>query len=729
MQSSAKDFLMHVRYRTLDTHIRVTSENPAAEQIASAISSATGADPQTIKLLVSGHKDRMIRLLTTPTQTAQELGLVSGMRATVYASTKAEISQVQNSRDLPGLAGFEQELKQTMRRQRGSRNGTLKLPAGPYTFQKFEAWQRPGLSPVLTEGLKLLHRLAADPGIVGIMSKHRWTVGLLSEMPPEGKVGVSPVCILGVNINAGQEISLRLRTDDLKGFRRYDRIRETLCHELAHMVWGEHDNRFKQLNSQLLKECGQLDWTGHAGLAVSGLQEAAFANPAEPTWVDEDDVMAVTAQSSGQSLRQLAGGDAQPHGRTVTDPRRAAAMAASARLASANASPSTSKFTNPEATASRSTNNQALGLAGVEGESSAHTNATSAEAAAGTEVALNPEADIASMGHHDPTTEQAEEAMRALGSMDFAAEAQCVQQDDHKGDDNLHQASQARLQQQHGFVADALQNVQSPADKDVAMPDASMLQQQQPDQAHAAPDFHRQQAGHQSPAGAHKAHAAVSTGTDTVLLEQPTGQADTAASRQAVGTVSHEPDANLHSRQAHHSPEAAFKQADHSRQAAPTQADPNVEATFTQAHHSLQAASAQADHSLQAASQEVDGSSSLDADDPAVQRYRQAEAALAQLKTQAGVAGQQAALQTLAKILQNIASHPGEAKYSHIRLGNAVFYTRAGQFPAALELLRVAGFSEQAEGLADKALVWKRNDHGLLWLTLSAVNSALQSPA
>ncbi len=35
-------------------------------------------------------------------------------------------------------------------------------------------------------------------------------------MPPEGKVGISPVCVLGVNINAGQEISLRLRTDDLK---------------------------------------------------------------------------------------------------------------------------------------------------------------------------------------------------------------------------------------------------------------------------------------------------------------------------------------------------------------------------------------------------------------------------------------------------------------------------------------------------------------------------------
>ena len=49
------------------------------------------------------------------------------------------------------------------------------------------------------------------------MAKHRWRVGLLSEMPPEGYVGVDPVCILGFNRNRGQEISLRLRTDDLKG--------------------------------------------------------------------------------------------------------------------------------------------------------------------------------------------------------------------------------------------------------------------------------------------------------------------------------------------------------------------------------------------------------------------------------------------------------------------------------------------------------------------------------
>jgi hypothetical protein len=65
--------------------------------------------------------------------------------------------------------------------------------------------------------LALCCRLASDPGVAGVMSKHRWRVGLLSEMPPEGLVGVDPVCILGFNKNRGQEISLRLRTDDLRG--------------------------------------------------------------------------------------------------------------------------------------------------------------------------------------------------------------------------------------------------------------------------------------------------------------------------------------------------------------------------------------------------------------------------------------------------------------------------------------------------------------------------------
>ena len=57
--------------------------------------------------------------------------------------------------------------------------------AGPYVFQQFETLQGAGLQPAAAEALKLLHRLASDPGIVAIMRSHRWTVGKLSEMPPE----------------------------------------------------------------------------------------------------------------------------------------------------------------------------------------------------------------------------------------------------------------------------------------------------------------------------------------------------------------------------------------------------------------------------------------------------------------------------------------------------------------------------------------------------------------
>ncbi len=34
------------------------------------------------------------------------------------------------------------------------------------------------------------------------------------------------MCVLGYNVNRGQELSLRLRTDELRGFRKYARIRE-----------------------------------------------------------------------------------------------------------------------------------------------------------------------------------------------------------------------------------------------------------------------------------------------------------------------------------------------------------------------------------------------------------------------------------------------------------------------------------------------------------------------
>ncbi|GBG34345.1 Peptide-N4-N-acetyl-beta-glucosaminylasparagine amidase [Hondaea fermentalgiana] len=129
---------------------------------------------------------------------------------------------------------------------------------------------------------EILERLGTDPGFVAVMRKHRWKVGVLSEMYPDGKVGVDPVCVLGVNINKGQEISLRLRTDDLQGFRKYDEVKKVLCHELSHMVHSDHDAEFYKLMRQIEKEQVALDWRSSHGRVLGGdhfLNAALVAKP------------------------------------------------------------------------------------------------------------------------------------------------------------------------------------------------------------------------------------------------------------------------------------------------------------------------------------------------------------------------------------------------------------------------------------------------------------------
>lgn len=126
--------------------------------------------------------------------------------------------------------------------------------------------------------------------------------------------------------------SLRLRTDDLKGFRRYDRIRETLIHELAHMVHGEHNNAFKEFNSQLRREAEALDWRGSAAARSIGAAAVAVA----PTLGGADvavaaDAMAATATSSGKTLRQLTGEEVSSGDGAVG--AKAAAAAAALRRA------------------------------------------------------------------------------------------------------------------------------------------------------------------------------------------------------------------------------------------------------------------------------------------------------------------------------------------------------------------------------------------------------------
>ncbi|XP_014523689.1 uncharacterized protein LOC106779980 isoform X6 [Vigna radiata var. radiata] len=197
-----------------------------------------------------------------------------------------EVEEVlQSSKTDLRIAGFEDEEKRMKQRISHEPHISLKLPQGQYIFCEFRTLQIPGLelNPPAAEALKRMHMLAADPGIVAVMNKHRWRVGIMTEMAPVGYVGVDPKCILGFNKNHGEEISLRLRTDDLKGFRKYESIKKTLLHELAHMVYSEHDANFYALDKQLNQEASSLDWTRSASHTLSGVRN---------TSTYEDDIIA-----------------------------------------------------------------------------------------------------------------------------------------------------------------------------------------------------------------------------------------------------------------------------------------------------------------------------------------------------------------------------------------------------------------------------------------------------
>lgn len=138
-------------------------------------------------------------------------------------------------------------------------NEHYRAPPAEYGFQTIEILD--GL-PEGGRARAILERLTLDRGIAAVMASHRWNVGTLAELYPEGKVGVDPVCVLGLNVNRGTKILLRLRTDDLLGFRKYLSIRNCLYHELAHNVHGDHDAKFYQLMRDIEKEASAFEyWT------------------------------------------------------------------------------------------------------------------------------------------------------------------------------------------------------------------------------------------------------------------------------------------------------------------------------------------------------------------------------------------------------------------------------------------------------------------------------------
>jgi len=175
----------------------------------------------------------------------------------VLATSKNQISDIQQKRSDPTIRGFSQE------RNNDKSNSQNILHWGPNTgqdksfkFCRFQTcmWQSFGHRPTdetphAFAAMRLLEKLATDPGIVSIMKERELVVGTLGEIDPIDdrlmqKKEQQGACLLGYNTNAGMRIDIKLRTDDLKTFRPYSQLAATLIHELSHNWVGEHNLLF-----------------------------------------------------------------------------------------------------------------------------------------------------------------------------------------------------------------------------------------------------------------------------------------------------------------------------------------------------------------------------------------------------------------------------------------------------------------------------------------------------
>ncbi|PLB43596.1 WLM-domain-containing protein [Aspergillus steynii IBT 23096] len=202
-------------------------------------------------------------------------------------------------------ASRQQQRKAASASASRSRGGIHTLSGGggdnSYTFHRLLPLS---YLPNPSRSQQFLARLRDDPGIRTAMAKHRFSVPLLTEMDPIEHT-TQDSRTLGLNRNKGQVIELRLRTDAYDGYRDYRTIRKTLCHELAHCVFSDHDRDFWDLTAQIEREVDRADWK-HGG---QRLTENDFYNPGDwQAMEDEGEVFDECGWTGGEFVLGGSGG-------------------------------------------------------------------------------------------------------------------------------------------------------------------------------------------------------------------------------------------------------------------------------------------------------------------------------------------------------------------------------------------------------------------------------------
>jgi hypothetical protein len=223
---------------------------------------------------------------------------IANVMVTGTSTTTSSIRELNSSRSDPLIRGFDDA---SSRNGVGSKSSSTSSSHywGPSHSRQDDKYKfcrirectdasfgsRPGTStPHAFEARRLLERLATDPGIVSILKSRELVVGTLGEMDPiddrimQKMQAEGGGCLLGYNTNRGLMIDVKLRTDDLSGFRPYRELASTLIHELSHNWVSEHDvlfwTNYGQMRVEYLWRHARLM---RGGVFVGGKRTAALA--------------------------------------------------------------------------------------------------------------------------------------------------------------------------------------------------------------------------------------------------------------------------------------------------------------------------------------------------------------------------------------------------------------------------------------------------------------------
>lgn len=305
MSSSSEEFTVKFSYKGKSTTVEcIRHETTATQLIQHARQSFEVDDDTILRLLFKGKTIAQETLEDSENTTNRQPVFPSnikipksGAKVIVMGTAASGINKLNSQRSDPLMRGFEEET-----RKRSHVNSHLSTAWGQlyvkqnkhYKFCRFKECtdasfgSRPGTTtPHAFEARRLLEKLACDPGIQAVIMSRRLVVGTLGEMDPIDdrlmqQKASEGACLLGYNTNFGSRIDIKLRTDDLSGFRSYPELVSTLIHELSHNWCGDHDvlfwTNFAQMRIEYIWEhannlVGSYFVSGERTASIAGVME------------------------------------------------------------------------------------------------------------------------------------------------------------------------------------------------------------------------------------------------------------------------------------------------------------------------------------------------------------------------------------------------------------------------------------------------------------------------